>query len=136
MATRVPDAEQHSRGDEHAVGVNGDGAELYKDGIHSWDASDVRRAPALDASRRRKSSSITKTGADDDSGIGNVKCVPVIIADVKVDEVGDAVAQHAIEDVSHRPAQNQREPALAEPAASAARKQKPGKQTQSPTTKK
>ena len=46
-------------------------------------------------------------GADDDCGVRDVERVPVVVADVKVDEVGDALPQHAVDHVSRRAAQNQ-----------------------------
>ena len=77
-----------------------------------------------------------QAGADDDGRIGDVKSVPVMAAEVKIDEVGDAVAQHAVEDVARRAAQNQRQAALAQPAAGAARDQQPCQQTRSRRQKK
>ena len=63
----------------------------------------------------RKSSSTTRAAPMTIAGISDVECVPVIVADVKIDEVGDAVAQQAVEHISRRAAENQREAALAEP---------------------
>src|SRR5271154_3737936 len=63
--------------------------------------------------------------AQHDRGVCQIKCVPVMPADVKGNEVGDAVAQEAIKHVSQRPAQNQREAALAQAPARAARCQQP-----------
>ena len=52
--------------------------------------------------------------AQNDRGVGHVERVPVMFADVKIDEVGDAAAQHAVENIARRAAQNQREAPLAE----------------------
>ena len=38
--------------------------------------------------------------ADDDCRVGDVERVPVIVAEVKIDEVGDAAAQDAVENVA------------------------------------
>ena len=53
-------------------------------------------------------------GAEDDRGISQIKSVPVVIADMKIDEVSDAAAQDAVENISSCAAENQRHPALAE----------------------
>src|SRR5208282_919802 len=51
--------------------------------------------------------------AQNDCGVGQVERVPVMFADVKIDEVGDAAAQNAVENIAGRPAKNQRETPLA-----------------------
>ena len=68
-------------------------------------------------------------GAQHDRGIRQIEGVPVMAADMKVNEVGDAVAQNAIENVSRRSAQNQREAALAQPSAGAASGEQPQQQS-------
>ena len=69
-----------------------------------------------------------KTSADDDRGIGHIECVPVVVANVEVDEVGDAVPRRSIENVTRRSAENQCEASLTEPAASASCDEKPEQQ--------
>ncbi len=69
-----------------------------------------------------------KTSTDDDRRVSHVEGVPVVVADVEVDKIGDAVAQRAIEDVTRGSAENQCEASLAEPPASASCGEKPEQQ--------
>src|ERR1700683_4124940 len=64
-------------------------------------------------------------GADNDGRISQVESVPVVIADVKIDEVGDAAAQDAVENVAGCAAENHGHAAFTKPTASAARDQQP-----------
>ncbi len=50
-----------------------------------------------------------ETCTEHDRGVGHVERVPVMDADMEVDEIRDAVAQKAIENISCRAAENQRE---------------------------
>src|SRR6202050_2287997 len=64
-------------------------------------------------------------GADNDGRISQVESVPVVIADVKIDEVGDAAAQDTVENVAGRAAQDHGHAALTQRAAGAAGGQQP-----------
>jgi len=52
----------------------------------------------------------------------------VVIADVKIDEIRNAMAQDAIKYIAHGAAQNERQTGLAKPATGAASDEKPGEQ--------
>ena len=53
-------------------------------------------------------------GAQHDRGIRQIEGVPMMAADMKVNEVGDAVTQKAIGEISQRASQNQGESTFAQ----------------------
>jgi len=63
--------------------------------------------------------------SDDDGGIGDVESVPMVAADVKIDEVGHAAPRDSVEQVSRGPAKDQSHAVLAEPSPSATRGEQP-----------
>ena len=110
LPARVPQSQKHARGDQHAVGVDGDGAELKENRVHlrlcerNYARSCVGWLPPVSKKLEHHESR-----ADHDGRIRDVERVPVMAAHVKIDEIGDAAPHDAIEHVSRRAAQNQRQ---------------------------
>ena len=73
--------------------------------------------------------------AEHDRGISEIEGVPVMRADVKIDEVGDAAPRHAIEHIARRTSKNQRDSRLPQAPARPARGQKPEQETRLPRPK-
>src|ERR1700690_2966211 len=62
-----------------------------------------------------------ESGAQHDRRIGEVERVPVVASQVKIDKVGNAAPQHAVEPISRPSAKDQRQPPLPEGSPAAAR---------------
>ena len=111
--------EQIGGGQQHAVGVDREAADLKQDGMHG-----CRPRPIM--------SSRTRIGADRDRRVRDVERPEVRVAPVDVDEVDDVADDRAVDEVAEGAAEDQRQPEPRQPlvearAASRRRRWRPGR---------